>query len=112
MPPSPFLQAPGSKQLSPLSRPRQRSQPATGSTWSRSHPAQHRHRLAQPPRAELNPGRHAPTRMRTEATPQLEVTAAEVADELQRGRCRNVSEAVGVLQLTPRILTSVREEAG
>lgn len=42
-------------------------------------------------------------RRRMEVTPQAEVTAAEVADELQRGRCRNGSEAVGVLQLTPRV---------
>lgn len=103
MPPSPSLQAQDSKKLLPLSRPRQRSQPAAGSTWSCSHPAQHRNRLGQLPRAELNPGRHAPMRMRTETTPQTEVTAPEVADELQRGSCRNGSEAVGVLQLTPRI---------
>lgn len=103
MPPSPSLQVPGSKQLSPLSRPRQRSQPAAGSTWSRSRQTQHRHRLAKLPRAELNPGQHAPTRTRIGTTPQTEVTVAEVADELQRGRCRNGSEAVGVLQLTPRV---------
>lgn len=51
--------------------------------------------------------------MRIEAKPQTEVTAPEVADELPRGRCRNGSEAVGVLQLTSSLTrTSVKEAAG
>lgn len=35
--------------------------------------------------------------------PRTEVTATEAADELQRGRCRNGSVALGVLQLTQRV---------